>query len=139
MPGVLVFSARLVLELLLAPLRAVARLLGRGEEPEPAPAPVELERPPRPPARSRKRRSEPTRGRVASMREAAREAETGGPDSVGAEVHVAEPWPGYDEMRLDDVLTRLAGATEVELAVVRVYERQHEARQAVLLAAGEEA
>jgi hypothetical protein len=139
MPGVLVFSARLVLELLLAPLRAVARLLGRGDEPEPAPAPVEPERPPRPRARSRKRRSEPTRGRVASMREAAREAETGGPDSVGAEVHVAEPWPGYDEMRLDDVLTRLAGATEVELAVVRVYERQHEARQAVLLAAGEEA
>jgi hypothetical protein len=42
-------------------------------------------------------------------------------------------------MRLDDVLARLAGATEVELAVVRVYELQHEARQAVLLAAGEEA
>ena len=53
------------------------------------------------------------------MREAAREAETGGADSVGAQVHVAEPWAGYDEMRLDEVLARLQGATEVELAVVR--------------------
>jgi hypothetical protein len=71
------------------------------------------------------------------MREAAREAETGGADSVGAQVHVAEPWPGYDEMGLEDVLTRLQGASDVELAVVRAYERAHEARQAVLLAAGE--
>jgi hypothetical protein len=59
--------------------------------------------------------------------------------SVGAQVHVAEPWPGYDEMRLDDVLARLAAATEVELAIVRAYEREHQARQAVLLAAGEPA
>jgi hypothetical protein len=84
------------------------------------------------------RRSEPTRGEVAAMREAEREAETGGADSVGAEVHVAEPWPGYDGMSLDDLLARLQGANEVELAVVRAYEREHEARQAVLLAAGEE-
>jgi len=58
---------------------------------------------------------------------------------VGAEVHVAEPWPGYDGMGLAAVLTRLQGASEVELAVVRAYEREHEARQAVLLAAGDEA
>jgi hypothetical protein len=83
-------------------------------------------------------RSEPTRGEVAAMREAEREAETGGADSIGAEVHVAEPWPGYDGMSLDDLLTRLQSANEVELAVVRAYEREHEARQAVLLAAGEE-
>jgi hypothetical protein len=42
-------------------------------------------------------------------------------------------------MRLDEVLARLEGATEVELAVVRAYEREHEARQAILLAAGEPA
>jgi hypothetical protein len=59
--------------------------------------------------------------------------------SVGAQVHVAEPWPGYDEMRLDEVLARLQSATEVELAIVRAYEREHEARQAILLAAGEPA
>jgi hypothetical protein len=40
-------------------------------------------------------------------------------------------------MRLDEVLTRLQSATEVELAVVRAYESEHEARQAILLAAGD--
>ena len=73
------------------------------------------------------------------MREAEREAETGGADSVGAQVHLDAPWPGYDEMGLEEVLTRLQGASDVELAVVRAYERQHEARQAILLAAGDEA
>jgi len=142
MPGLLVFSARLLVELLLAPVRAVRRLLGseNGEPPappesppsEPPPSP-----PPRPRARPRKRRAEPTRGQVAAMREAAREAETGGADSVGADVRLGEPWPGYDEMGLEDVLTRIQSASDVELAVVRAYERGHEARQAVLLAAGE--
>jgi hypothetical protein len=140
MPGLLIFSARLLLELLLAPVRAVRRLLGSGEPPappEPEPAPPEPAPSSRPRARPRKRR-EPTRGQVAAMREAAREAETGGADSVGADVRVGEPWPGYDEMGLEDVLTRIQSASEVELAVVRAYERGHEARQAVLLAAGEQ-
>jgi hypothetical protein len=152
MPGVLVFSLRLIIEALLAPARALLRALRGGEphadryeptvaepaapaEPATSPRPAARKRPPR--RRAAPRRSEPTRGEVASMREAAREAETGGADSVGAQVHVAEPWDGYDDMRLDDVLGRLRGATDVELAVVRAYERQHEARQAILLAAGE--
>jgi hypothetical protein len=142
-PGLLLFSLRLLIEALLAPLR---RLLGLGapeeernepaapEPPPPAPAPAR-KRPPR--RRATPRRAEPTRDQVASMREAAREAETGGADSVGAQVHVGEPWPGYDDMRLDDVLTRMQRASEVELAVVLAYEREHEARQAVLLAAGD--
>jgi hypothetical protein len=145
MPGLLVFSLRLLVELLLAPVRALRKTLGGAPketeryEPtpvEPTPPPRRRNRPPR--RRATPKRSEPTRGQVAAMREAAREAETGGADSIGAEVHVAEPWPGYDGMRLDDVLTRLQGATEVELAVVRAYEREHDARQAVLLAAGDE-
>jgi hypothetical protein len=145
MPGLLVFSLRLLVELLLAPVRALRKTLGGApkeadrHEPtpvEPTPPPQRRNRPPR--RRATPKRSEPTRGQVAAMREAAREAETGGADSIGAEVHVAEPWPGYDGMRLDDVLTRLQDATEVELAVVRAYEREHEARQAVLLAAGDE-
>ena len=108
--------------------------------PQPPPRgarPAARKRPPQ--RRATPRRAEPTRGEVAAMREAAREAETGGADSVGAQVHVAEPWAGYDAMRLDEVLTRLQGATEVELAVVAAYEREHEARQAILLAAGEPA
>ena len=153
MPGVVLFSARLLIELLLTPVRALRRLLGADEREwdEPAPEPVvpepvapEAVAPP-PAATPRRRarprapaRAEPTRGQVAALREAAREAETGGADSVGAQVHVAEPWPGYEDMSLDDVLGRLQNATEVELAVVRAYERAHEARQAVLLAAGDE-
>jgi hypothetical protein len=159
MPGLLVFSLRLLIEALLVPVRGVLRAVGVGRrdgtdhepaaaEPVPAeppePVPAEAPRPvrrPRPRQRTRAapRRAEPTRGEVASMREAAREAETGGADSVGAQVHVAEPWAGYDDMALDEVLARLQVATEVELAIVRAYEREHEARQAILLAAGEDA
>jgi hypothetical protein len=148
MPGLLVFSLRLVVELLLAPVRALRKTVfaaGAHErvapvapapEPSPPPSPPR-KRPPR--RRTTPRRAEPTRGQVAAMREAQREAETGGADSIGAQVHLDEPWPGYDEMSLEDVLTRLQGASDVELAVVRAYEREHEARQAILLAAGEEA
>ena len=148
MPGLLVFSVRLLVELLLAPVRALRDTLmpGRAHErvapvapaPEPPPPPPPpRKRPPR--RRSTPRRAEPTRGQVAAMREAEREAETGGADSIGAQVHLDEPWPGYDAMGLEEVLTRLQAASDVELAVVRAYEREHEARQAVLLAAGEEA
>ena len=148
MPGLLIFSLRLFVELLLAPVRALRKTLfldGADERvapvapaPEPPPPPPPpRKRPPR--KRSTPRRAEPTRGQVAAMREAEREAETGGADSVGAQVHIDEPWPGYDEMGLEAVLTRLQGASDVELAIVRAYEREHEARQAVLLAAGEEA
>jgi pyruvate/2-oxoglutarate dehydrogenase complex dihydrolipoamide acyltransferase (E2) component len=154
MSGLLVFSLRLLVEALLVPVRGVLRALGVGEAdtdrhepagadavepaepPAPAPPPAARTRPPQ--RRATPRRAEPTRGEVAAMREAAREAETGGADSVGAQVHVAEPWAGYDAMRLDEVLARLQDATEVELAVVRAYEREHEARQAILLSAGED-
>ena len=117
MPGLLLFSLWLVVDVLLVPVRAARRLLGRAPsdadryEPaayEPTPVPKPPER--RPPPRRR----------------------------VAANVHLAEPWPGYDGMRLDELLGRLQGATDVELAVVRAYEREHEARQAVLLAAGED-
>jgi hypothetical protein len=146
--GLLVFSLRLLVEALLVGVRGVLRALGVGgldadrDDRVPAEAAVPAEPPApvrkRPPQRrATPRRAEPTRGQVATMREAAREAETGGADSVGAQVHVREPWAGYDAMRLDEVLARLEDATEVELAVVRAYEREHEARQAILLAAGE--
>ena len=156
MPGLLFFSFRLLVKALLAGFRAVLRAYGVGgrdderekrvpaepaepAQPPPAPRPAARKRPPQrraTPRRATPRRAEPTRGEVAAMREAAREAETGGADSVGAQVHIAEPWAGYDAMRLDEVLTRLQGSSEVELAVVAAYEREHEAREAVLLAAG---
>jgi hypothetical protein len=109
-PGLLLFSLRLLVEALLAPVRAARRLLGaRGPSDDDRYEPAAAA--PEPPDTSA---------------------------AVSGQVHVAEPWPGYDGMRLDDVLTRIQGATDVELAVVRAYERDHEARQAVLLAAGEE-
>ena len=82
---------------------------------------------------ARRRASGPTKGEVAAIREANREAEgaEGGP---GPELHVDEPWEGYAGMGLDEVLARLETATDAELAVVRMYETQHENRQAVLLA-----
>jgi hypothetical protein len=65
-------------------------------------------------------------------------AESGPERSPGAELRIDEPWAGYDAMELDEVLGRLGDASEAELAIVRLYERQHENRQAVLLATGEE-
>jgi hypothetical protein len=64
-------------------------------------------------------------------------AESGPERSPGAELRIDEPWAGYDAMELDEVLGRLGDASEAELAIVRLYERQHENRQAVLLATGE--
>ena len=64
-------------------------------------------------------------------------AETGTERAAGAEIHVDEPWAGYDAMELGEVLERLEDASEAEVAIVRLYERQNENRQAVLLATGE--
>jgi hypothetical protein len=84
---------------------------------------------------ARRRASEPTRGQAAARRQAARESEaSAGEPGPGPELHVAEPWPGYDAMALDEVLGRLQDADETQLAVVALYESQHENRQAILLA-----
>ena len=91
---------------------------------------------------ARKRSSAPSRAEVAKAREAEREAEevaetvtSAGPSAhAGAEVHLAPPWEGYDEMALDEVLARLADADETTLAAVRLYESRGESRQAILLA-----
>ncbi len=64
-------------------------------------------------------------------------AEAGPKREPGPEIHVDEPWVGYDAMELHEVLARLEDASEAEVAIVRLYERRHENRQAVLLATGE--
>ena len=53
-------------------------------------------------------------------------------DGAGAEVHVAEPWPGYGEMTAADIIDRLAAADAGMLAVVRLYEGLHRNRVTVL-------
>ena len=159
MPGLLFLSLRLLAEALLVPVRNLLRAFGlAGHEAEryeeAAAEPAATGEPVRAPRRRAAERHEEAAAEPAAtgepMRATRRRAAPPPPEpaadpppaggaSVGAQVHVAEPWPGYDEMRLDDVLARLAAATEVELAIVRAYEREHQARQAVLLAAGEPA
>jgi ferritin-like metal-binding protein YciE len=49
-----------------------------------------------------------------------------------------EPWPGYDELTVDEVQTAISGADEKRVQAIRDYERQHKGRQGVLDAASKE-
>ena len=46
-----------------------------------------------------------------------------------------EPWPGYDELTVDEIRTALADADDDRRARVRTYERAHKGRAGVLTAA----
>src|SRR4051812_45154336 len=72
--------------------------------PSPRRRPARAARPSQKAAR-RAVRGEPTKGQVAALREREREQEqaVGGP-GPGPEIHVAEPWEGYDAMTEDEVL-----------------------------------
>jgi len=59
-------------------------------------------------------------------------AEPGAEDGAGAEVHVEQPWDGYDRMKAADVIDRLAGASTAELAAVQLYETGTKGRTTVL-------
>jgi hypothetical protein len=59
------------------------------------------------------------------------------PGGPGPEIHVAEPWKGYDAMTEDEVLERLVGADPTLRAAVRLYESTHGGRRQVLLATEE--
>ena len=63
---------------------------------------------------------------------AAEFAEEGAEDGAGPEVHVAEPWKGYGDMKVGEVTDRLASATPTELAAVQLYEGSHRKRRTVL-------
>ncbi|MEO6857211.1 MAG: hypothetical protein ABI323_01285 [Solirubrobacteraceae bacterium] len=65
-------------------------------------------------------------------------ADIGAEEGAGAEIHVAEPWEGYREMKAADVIDRLGGADTAELAAVELYEISHRRRQTVLDAAKRE-
>jgi hypothetical protein len=134
--------------------RSGARTTTRATKPAATPPtpPADTEPAPKPRARrtarkatagkpARQRKTGPTRGEAAAIREAQRETEgqaaaaSAGPArGAGPQVHVEAPWEGYDAMPLDEVLARLADADETLLAAVRMYESTHENRQAVLLA-----
>jgi hypothetical protein len=61
-------------------------------------------------------------------------AEPGAEEGAGPEVHVEEPWDGYESMNAKDVIARLAGSDPAELAAVALYERGHRGRHTVLAA-----
>ena len=62
-------------------------------------------------------------------------AEAGAEEGAHAEVEIAEPWEGYAGMTARDIEQRIANATSEEVAVVRLYEAAHKARQSVLRSA----
>ena len=62
-------------------------------------------------------------------------AETGAEDGAGAEVAVAEPWPGYDEMTAADIEDRLVTEGPEAAAAVSLYEASRKGRASILEAA----
>jgi ferritin-like metal-binding protein YciE len=96
-------------------------------------------------ARTRSETSGPGKAEAARIRESEREQETSeareasrdpdaDPAGAGAEVHVDEPWPGYDGMSATDVAARVDREDEAVRAAVRLYESAHERRELVMRA-----
>ena len=123
-------------------VRVAGAVCHRDDAPEPPPpaAVVVEEAPPEPSPKQRRRaaRGEPTRGQASRQRRARAEQEeeaaqpTDGLPHAGPEIEVAEPWEGYAEMQVVDVLNRLSGADDTTRAAVRLYELAHEHREAIL-------
>jgi hypothetical protein len=63
-------------------------------------------------------------------------AEKGAEDGAGPELHIDEPWKGYDQMTAADVRARLSSATTAQAAAVELYEASRKGRSSVLEAAG---
>ncbi|MGW1680645.1 hypothetical protein [Saccharopolyspora sp. NPDC002376] len=47
-----------------------------------------------------------------------------------------EPWPGYDEMKLDEILPRARASSDAEQEVLVSYERRHKHRRTIVDAFG---
>jgi hypothetical protein len=60
--------------------------------------------------------------------------ESEGGATPGAELRIAEPWPGYRGQRAADIVARLARADDATKAVVRLYESTNRGRRSVLAA-----
>jgi hypothetical protein len=62
-------------------------------------------------------------------------AEEGAEEGAGPELHIDEPWEGYDQMTAPQISDRLAVATAEMAATVELYESAGKARRTVLDAA----
>jgi hypothetical protein len=137
MTSLLKLPARAV-ELATAPTRFALKTLLRfvrddSDAPRPeAPAP---RRERKAPVARKRRPKPPSRTQVAREQRVTRPQQP--PGGPGPEIHVAEPWEGYDAMTEDEVLERLVGADPTLRAAVRLYESTHGGRRQVLLATEE--
>jgi ferritin-like metal-binding protein YciE len=73
----------------------------------------------------------------AEAQEVARDPEAD-PEGPGAELHVDEPWPGYDSMSAAEVAERLRNESEAVRAEARLYEASHARRELVMRATSED-
>jgi hypothetical protein len=100
--------------------------LRREPEPPPAPAPE-----PRPTAAPEALGAEPAHVDEEAVL-VAEVAEEGAADGAGAELHVDEPWAGYDRMPAPEVRRRLAGEDPTTAAAVKLYEIAGKKRRSIL-------
>jgi hypothetical protein len=109
------------------PPRARPAASPNGAEPVAAPPPPP---PPPPPAPA------PEPEHVSEEPELVAEfAEAGAEEGAGAEIHVDEPWPGYDGMRAVEIRARLTEGGAELAAAVSLYEASRKGRRSVLEAA----
>lgn len=62
-------------------------------------------------------------------------AERGAEEGAGPELHIDEPWDGYDQMTAAEIGRRLAAGDAAVAAAVDVYETTHKGRRTVIAAA----
>lgn len=61
-------------------------------------------------------------------------ADPGAENGAGAQIHVAEPFQGYDALNAQAVIARVSAADEAQLTAIRLYESTHRKRGTVLRA-----
>jgi hypothetical protein len=120
-----------------------ASAIGLGGDAEPEYAPPPPPAPPTPAARPRRRTNggapplAPEPSHVSEEPELVAEvADRGAEEGAGAEVHVDEPWEGYDRMTAAAIRGRLRMEGTAVAATVRLYEAAHKGRSSVLEEAG---
>lgn len=59
-------------------------------------------------------------------------AEQGAEEGAGPELHIDEPWEGYDRLAAVEICDRLTGATAELAAAVELYESTRKSRRSVL-------
>jgi len=116
-----------------------------GAEPQYAPPPPPARPAPTPPPAARPRRrtnggAPPVAPEPAHVSEepelVAEVADRGAEEGAGAEVHVDEPWEGYDRMTAAAIRGRLRMEGAAVAGTVRLYEAAHKGRSSVLEEAG---